>query len=132
MRLRELINEDGDSGSNPGGKSKGKSAKLHPHHKSAIKGLTTYPELPGWYYNMYRFGVHMAGSPDDQPMAQKSPMANQLATLAYTDAEETIINKSKKEMGLKGKTMTSKHSEEAEGTNTSSPVAKRKKNQYGV
>ena len=130
MRLRELINEDGDNGGNPGGK--GKPDKLHPTHKSAIKGLTTYPELPGWYYNMYRFGVHMAGSPDDQDMAEKSPMANQLATLAYTDAEQAIINKSKKAMGIKGKKMTSDRSEEAEHTNTTSPVAKRKKNQYGV
>jgi hypothetical protein len=132
MNLRELFNEDtGDTGGNGG--RKGKTGKLHSHHKSAIKNMTTYPELPGWYYDMYRFGVNMAGSPADlHPMDQKSHTANQLATFAYTDAEEKIINKSKKNMGLKGKTLTSKNSEEAQGTNTKSTVAKHRRNQYGI
>jgi hypothetical protein len=134
MKIREIILED-DSGTSadsghPGGR--GKSGKLHDTHKKAIKGMSTYPELPGWYYDMYRFGVHMAGSPDNQPMAQKSATANQLNTYAYTDAEEKIINKSKKEMGLKGKTLTSKKSEEMPDTHKVSPVAQHKKNKYGI
>jgi hypothetical protein len=129
MKVYEILSEN-ESGATGGGK--GKPGKLHPHQKDAIKGMTTYPELPGWYYDMYRFGVHMAGSPDNQPMAQKSPTANQLSTLAYTDAEEKIINKSKRDMGLKGKTLTSNRSEEPGETNTTSPVPKRKKNKYGV
>jgi len=130
MKVFELLKEDNESGST-GGRSSKKSSALHPVHKSALKDLTTYPELPGWYYDMYRFGVDMAGSPDGE-MNRTSATANQLTTLAYTDVDAEIINRSKKNMGLKGKTLTSKDSQELADTNKTSPVAKPKKNKYGV
>ena len=142
MRLREIINEDSgagdsgdDSGSNPGtgGTKGGKRGKMHPHHASAIKGMTTYPEFPGWYYNMYRFGVDMAGNQhEDHNYVQQSHSANELSTYAYTEADKLIIDKSKKNMGVKGKTLTSNKSEEPDGINKHSPVAKIKKNKYGI
>jgi hypothetical protein len=132
MKIRDILTEDGDDSgsSNQGGRS-GKSNKLHPNHKSAIKGMTTYPELPGWYYDMYRFGVDMAGSPDGD-MDRTSATANQLVTLAYSDADAEIINRSRKNMGLKGKTLTSKDSREDADTNKKSAVATPKKNKYGI
>ena len=130
MKASEFITEDNIS--IPGGK-KSKSGKLHFHHKSAIKGMETHPELPGWAYNMYRFGVDMAGSPDSEhKLDPKSATANHLTTLAYTDADAEIINKSKKNMGLGGKSLTSKESLEPEDTHKSSPVAKIKRNKYGI
>jgi hypothetical protein len=138
MKIREIINEDdggsADSGEgNPGtgGKTSGKREPMEPNHKAAIKDMVRFPEMPSYYYNMYRFGVHMAGSPGDQPMKALSPNANELTVLAYSDADADIVNKTKKELGLKGKTMTSKDSKEHD-VNVVSPVAKRKKNKYGI
>lgn len=135
MRAKEFLSEDSDTSDGYGGhgeKTTGANGKLHHHHKSAIKGWNTLPELPGWYYNMYRFGVHMAGSPDDQKMNPESPSANQMSLYAYTDAEQKIIDKSKKELGYKGKKLSNNRSEEPDGINKQSPVAKHKKNKYGI
>lgn len=139
MRAREFLSEmtgsddssdSSGSSSNPG--NRGKKGTMHPHHKSAIKGLNTFPEYPGWYYNMYRFGVSMAASPDDNNMSQLSPTANQLNVYAYTDAEQVIIDKSKKHMGVKGQQMTTNKSEEADDVNKTSMTNKPKKNKYGI
>jgi len=128
MRVKELLAENADAPGNTGGSAN----KMHGHHEAAIKGMETYPDLPAHYYNMYRFGVHMAGSPADQDMKAVGSVANQMVTLAYSDADQDIINKSKKALGLKGKQLTSKASKEVSDTNTVSPVAKPKKNKYGV
>jgi hypothetical protein len=142
MRARDFLSEDngddsygGNGDASYGGngeKASGSKGKLHHHHKSAIKGWNTLPELPGWYYNMYRFGVHMAGSPDDQDMDSESPSSNQMSLYAYTDADQAIIDKSKKDLGYKGKKLSGNRSEEPEGTNKTSPVAQHKKNRYGI
>ena len=134
MRAKEFLSEDsGEDGYGGNGEqTRGGSGKLHHHHKSAIKGWNTLPELPGWYYNMYRFGVHMAGSPEDQKMDAESPSANQMSLYAFTDAEQKIIDKSKKDLGYKGKKLSNNRSEEPEGTNKKSPVATQKKNKYGI
>jgi hypothetical protein len=139
MRAKEFVlKEDsgGDTGIDAygggGEKNGGSKGNLHPHHKAAIKGWNTIPELPGWYYNMYRLGVHMAGSPEDQEMPKQSASANQMSLYAYTDAEQKIIDKSKKELGYKGNKLTSNRSEEPADTQKISPVAKPRKNQYGI
>jgi hypothetical protein len=138
MRAKEFVlKEDagGDTGTDAyggSGEKTGGKGTLHPHHKAAIKGWNTIPELPGWYYNMYRLGIHMAGSPEDQDMSKQSASANQMSLYAYTDAEQKIIDKSKKELGYKGNKLTSNKSEEPDGTHKVSPVAKIKKNQYGI
>ena len=133
MKISELLNEDLDtlSASNRAGKH-GTSSKVHNHYSAAIKGFQTYPGKHT-YYDMYRFGVDMAGSPDDTTdFEQASPVANQLATLAYTDADQQIINKSSKKMGMKGKQLTSKDSIEHNDVHSVSPVAKIKRNKYGI
>lgn len=136
MRWREIINEDGGSGdaggdsgsssgsngnSSNGGKSGGRK-KFHPHHQNAIPDVMNYPDLPAHYYNMYRFGVHMAGSPLDQEYAQNGPASNEMLTLAYSSADLDIIQKSAKEMGLKGSAMTKHGSTEPDDTYVKSPV----------
>jgi hypothetical protein len=128
MKIIDIITENADAPGNTGGST----SKVHAHHEAVVKGMETYPELPAHYYNMYRFGVHMAGSPADQDMKSISSVANQMVTLAYTDADQAIINKSKKAMGLTGKQLTSKDSRESADTHKVSPTAKIKKNQYGV
>jgi hypothetical protein len=139
MKMRDLIKEDiggGDdnnSASPNQGSKGGQRGQMHPHHKSAIKGMTIYPEYPGYYYNMYRFGVNMAGNlHDDHDMAQTSNTANEMVTLAFSEADKEIIEKSMKNMGIKGKVMTGDESSEPRETNKTSPIAKRKPNKYGV
>ena len=135
MRLHEILNEDnGSTPASQGNKSKkqGKSGNMHDHYQSAIKSMETYTDNNS-YYTMYRFGVDMAGGPKkDHRYDPVSPVGNQMATVAYTDADQSIIDSSKKNLGLKSKRLTSKDSSETPNTNKLSPVAKIKRNKYGV
>lgn len=95
MRALDFLTEDGDGnsdGSSPGS-IKGKRKGLHPDQYHAISGASHYPDLPSHYYNMYRFGVHMAGSPEGQSMAINGPTANEMITLAYSQSDLDIINR---------------------------------------
>jgi hypothetical protein len=132
MKIIDIINEDSDLyGGNRGGRNSPRS--LHKDQSTVIKSMDIYPELPGHYYDMYRFGVHMAGSPDNHHhMDKASANANHLTTLAYTGAEQDIINRSKKAMGLKSKRIASDKSTEPSNINKVSPVPKPKKNKYGI
>jgi hypothetical protein len=134
MRIYELLNEDDSNNAGQGGSQKksSKSGNVHDHYQSAIKGMHTYPGNHT-YYDMYRFGVNMAGSPDDHnDYDPSSPVANQLVTLSYSDADQKIIDKSKKKMGFTSKQLTPDNSTEPNETHTLSPVAKIKRNKYGI
>ena len=134
MKVYDILREDDDS-SNAGiggnTKKQPKSGKVHDHFQAAIKGMETYTDKNS-YYTMYRFGVDMAKGSQKQPYNPSGAVCNQMATLAYTDAEQKIIDNSKKNLGLKSKKLTSKDSNEHQDTHTSSPVAKIKRNKYGV
>lgn len=144
MRLREFftkLNEDSGvesaadevQGTSTQGDKKQRSGrgKVHDHHSSAIKGLQTIPDWPGQYYNMYRMGVHMAGSPEN-PSDDHGAFSNEMVFTTYTDIEQDMINHSAKQLGVKLKALSSNKSSEPEETNVQSPVAKRRPNQYGV
>ena len=93
--------------------------------------MTTITDWPGWYYNMYRMGVHLAGSPDNPP-AEKGAFANEMTFVTFTPEEEEMLKHSSKEMGVKLNVMSGKESIETDFTNKTSPVAKPKKNKYGI
>jgi hypothetical protein len=134
MKILEIITESeaGNTDATQNASNTKKSGKMHDNFKSSIKGMHTYPGNHT-YYDMYRFGVDMAGSPDDHnEYDPSSPVANQLVTLSYSDADQKIIDKSKKKMGFNSKQLTSDNSTEPSETHTSSPVAKIKRNKYGV
>jgi hypothetical protein len=132
MRVIDIIKESNETGQGGKERKKGKSGKVHDHYQAAIKGMETYTDENS-YYTMYRFGVDMArGKQEHHPYDPMSPVGNQMATVAYTDAEQEIINNSKKNLGLKSKKLTSKNSIEHQDTHTVSPVAKIKRNKYGV
>jgi hypothetical protein len=138
MKMSDLLNEDAGGDSSDGGIGQGntgssiasKKGKIHPNHSAAIKNLAHFPALSGHYYDMYRFGVHMAGAHNDP--APAGPAANDLMTAAYTEADAQIINNSRKAMGLKIDMLSSSESKEPEETNTTSPTANKKRNRYGV
>lgn len=129
MRLRELL--ENSDGVDTGGKSKGKTT-VDKNHKDAIPSLKRHKDTGSHYYDMYRMGVHMAGSPGEQDANAAMSTGNEFATIAYTDADEEIIKKSAKAMGWSGRPMTSKGSKESSDTHKQSVVPAKKKNKYGV
>ena len=126
MRWYEIIteNDGGSTSAAASGGDTGKKRPFHKQHKTVIPGATRYPDTPSHYYNMYRFGVHMAGSPNDQNFDPAGPTANEMVTLAYSQTDLEIIEKSAKAMGFKSSQMTSLGSHEPTDTYTTSPVAK--------
>jgi hypothetical protein len=121
MRAKEFINEDVEADAGTGMGSKKAGVKLNDIHHGAIPGLKTTPNLPSHYYDMYRLGIHMAGSPADQKMDPRSPVANQMAVMAYAPEEHEIINNSAKELGIELHALSDNSSSEPDDTNKVSP-----------
>lgn len=121
MRAHEFIAENVDDSTATGLGSKKAGGKLSSMHHDAIPGLKTMPNLPSHYYDMYRLGVHMAGSPDAQKMDARSPIANQMAVMAYSPEEHEIINNSAKALGINLQSLSDDHSSESKDTNKVSP-----------
>jgi hypothetical protein len=134
MKMSDLLKEDTGTDSDIGqgnvGSNTTNKGRLHPHHNSAIKNLTRFPDMPGHYYDMYRFGVHMAGAHNDP--AEAGPAANELMTVAFSEVDEEIIQTTAKALGLTMKPMSGKKSEEPTDTNKLSPINKPKRNKYGI
>ena len=119
MKINELLIEGG---------------KLRASQENPISRLQTFNALNmynGDGYKAYRFGIALAGSPD-VPVKDESPFAGDYTVKSYTDEEQDIINVAAKQLGIKGTTKAGKGSLEPKGTNTTSPIAKIKKNKYGV
>lgn len=87
----------------------------------------TMPSSDG--YQAYRFGIAMA----DHTMTHGIGPTNRNAVIvAYTPEEETIIKSAAKQTGHKGVLVADKSSHELTSTGTHSPVARPKRNRYGV
>jgi hypothetical protein len=80
-------------------------------------------------YRAYRFGVAMA---DHTITYAEGPASNDAIIVAYTPEEEEIIQAGTRQTGHKGRILANKGSEEPSSTDTQSPVAKPKRNRYGV
>ena len=99
----------------------------------AIPGMTVYDSLNNSdSYASYRFGVALAPSPEFTDMSRKSALANSFSMIDYTDADAKIRRGAEKTMGVKSSSSTSAKSKELEDTNKISPVAKPKRNKYGI
>lgn len=90
------------------------------------------------YYELYRLGLDMAGinTPPEQKVndidGEGWPVSNNAVMLAYSKGDDEIITKSLKKRGYKQKMTSDGDSREDHGINKTSPVAKPKKNRYGV
>lgn len=101
--------------------------------KDAIPNLTRYDQLDNSdSYASYRFGVALAPSPDFTDMDRKSAIANSFAMVDYTEADAKIRRGAEKTMGVKPTTSTGKGSTETNDVNKISPIAKLKRNKYGI
>lgn len=122
MKVNEIITE---SGTRPISKS----------HKAAMKNVVTFPDLnmsTGSAYLQYRFGIALAGSPD-APMPKDNYIAGDPMLTTYADEEMDIIKHAAKQVGVDyDKNWTGPKSQEPSTINTTSIVAPKKKNRYGV
>lgn len=83
-------------------------------------------------YAAYRFGLALAGSPDVIP-DKNGPNSGDLMTISYSDADKEKVNAAKAKFGIKQRRLaTGKGSEELPTVGKQSPVAKPKRNKYGV
>ena len=89
-----------------------------------------FPTMPSAdAYRAYRFGVAMA---DHTMTYAEGPASNDAVIVAYTPEEEEIIQAGTRQTGHKGRILANRGSEEPGSTDTQSPVAKPKRNRYGV
>lgn len=101
--------------------------------KQAAPNLTTFDSLDNNNnpYLAYRFGVALAASPEDMGY-EEGPIGSKFTMVDYSDADTEIRKGAEKKMGIAHSTETGKGSEELDSINKTSPLATRKKNQYGV
>jgi hypothetical protein len=89
-----------------------------------------FTSMPGdSAYRIYRLGLAMANPDIENTMG---PSAANAVVMAYTDEEEVIVLRASKKTGDAHKLLTDKGSTEQKSTDTVSPVAKPKRNKYGV
>jgi hypothetical protein len=114
MRAKEFIIERGFS--------KRKSA--------ALSTAFEFPSMPSSDpYRSYRFSMSMA----DHTMSNaEGPISNHALIVAYTPEEEAIIKGASRQTGDKGRLAADRGSNEPGSTYKISPVAKTKRNRYGV
>ena len=89
-----------------------------------------FPNMPSANpYRSYRFSLAMA----NHTIKHKEGPADQFAVIsAYTPEEEEIIAQAARHMGEPMVMVADRGSYEPEDTMTTSPVAKPKRNQYGI
>jgi hypothetical protein len=121
MKINEVIAE---------GKERRSMRKMH---SQALPNLTQYDALDNNAnpYLAYRFAVAMAGSPGGD-MDKRGPIGSNFNTIDYTDADAEIRRGAERIMGIKPSRSTGRGSKELPSVTTTSPVAKIKKNKYGV
>lgn len=90
------------------------------------------------YYELYRLTLDMAGinTPPDQRVndidGEGWPAANNAVMLAYSQGDDEIIKKTLKKRGYREKMTSDGDSHEHQHVNRTSPVAKPKRNRFGV
>ena len=95
----------------------------------AMNTTFQFPTMPSSdAYQAYRFGVAMANH-EEPPYG---PTAQHAVISAYTPEEEEIIHAAERATGHKGRLIADRGSHERDSTATQSPVAKSKRNRYGV
>lgn len=122
MRAKEFINEGGIQ-------------HISKAAKASLKNATTTPAAnnnAGDAYKSYRFGLALAGAPDYPTKAVNDIGGDPLLT-TYTPEEWEMIKYAGKQVDVGPlKRLSSNRSEEVSDTYKKSPVAKVKKNKYGV
>jgi len=98
--------------------------KLRSSSTQAMSNFDNWPDTYNDPYKAYRFGVAMAGAPDNFTPAE-GPIGPNLTTVGYTDADQEMIDMAARELGLKSHSSTGKGSLEPDTVNKQSPVKAR-------
>lgn len=126
MRAREFITENTNS--------------LQDDVAAALPQTYAIPSLQNQDpYRQYRFGVAIAKAKGqkhvDQNYSAESPWGENLIVMGFGNTVDEYIDDALKEVGLSPRDkrlLTTPRSEETKTVNKISPVAKLKKNRYGV
>lgn len=122
MRAKEFIRES--------------TKPLRKSAKQSLPNLTSAPVLDNnnHPYLAYRFGVALAPSPDTEGVYDEGPIGSAFSMMDYTSGDKMIRDAAAKKMGITFANGTGKGSEELSDKiiNKVSPVAKPKRNRYGV
>jgi hypothetical protein len=95
----------------------------------ALNTTFEFPTMPSSDgYQAYRFGVAMANH-EEPPYG---PTSQHAVISAYTPEEEEIIHAAERVTGHRGRLIADRGSREPKTTGTQSPLAKPKRNRYGV
>jgi hypothetical protein len=103
-----------------------KTSQLGKPTQSSTPGMQTWPDLDNGNvpYLQYRMGLAMAGSPDID-ISNHGPVGGQLTTVAYSSADQEIIDGAAKIMGVIPVRRSSKKSIEIDSIQKQSPVKPR-------
>ena len=135
MKVHEIITEGTTTGQ--GTKAKGHTKPLDKTYKASMKNMTTLPDQnssSGSSYLNYRMGIALAGAPTyPTEMAADSWLGGDPLISTYTEEEFEMVKAAALQVGGgKIENWSGKRSQEIPGTNTTSTVAKRKLNKYGI
>lgn len=131
MRAKEFINEAFTA------KTHGKPSRVPERSTSTLPGVFVQQQLRNTDpYMQYRMGMAVAGArahqAGDVNFEQESAFGENLVHVMYAPEDEETIKLASKMMGVRPTKITDTASREPKATNTQSPVAKPKKNKYGV
>jgi len=99
------------------------TGKLHPDHASVIPNAMFYPAMDS--YGHYRFGLTMAGTPQDAdhpPTHPFGPIGEHPFSAAYAPEDQAIINMAAKLCGFKPRKLSVSQSKEPDDVYKFSPV----------
>lgn len=128
MRAKEFI---------PEAKSHGKPGKMSQERDAALPGVFVQKELRNTDpYMQYRYALAVAAARAHKEYGvgfeQESQWAENMTQVMYTPEDEETIQLASKLMGVKATRITDNNSHESKSVSTISPVAKPKRNKYGV
>lgn len=131
MRAKEFIPESVSA------KSHGKPEKVSSRKADPLPGVFVQRQLRNTDpYMQYRYSLAVASARaaknGDVDFDQESAFAENLTQVMYAPEDEETIKLASKMMGVQPTKITDNASHESKSTNSSSPVAKPKKNKYGV
>lgn len=134
MKVYEIITENT---SGAGFTTKGKMKPMDPTMKAAMKNASTMPGLNmahGSAYTGWRFGLALAGAPTyPTEMEADTWLGGDPLISTYTQEEFEIVKAAAKQVGAgKIENWSGDRSKEVADVNKVSPVAKPKRNKYGV
>lgn len=131
MRAKEFIKESFKP------KTHGKPERVSARADATLPGVFVQQQLRNTDpYMQYRMGMAVASARahqnGDVDFDQESAFGENLVQVMYAPADEETIQIASKMMGVKPTRITDNDSREPNSTGTVSPVAKKKKNRYGV